>query len=93
MWALVLRSFMTLLTEVNYVIAILLAVVSLRAPLVIRTPSIPLDPFRVCLYDHNRTLAIGIAFEVAVLTLGMFLFDIWAPLMTFVQTRSLSFRW
>lgn len=36
-----------------------------QGALVVRMPDIPLDPFMVCLYDHNKTL--GLAFEVSVL--------------------------
>ncbi|KAF9648632.1 hypothetical protein BDM02DRAFT_3186957 [Thelephora ganbajun] len=32
---------------------------------VVHIPNIPLDPFRVCLYDHNKT--IGITFEISIL--------------------------
>ena len=39
-----------------------------RDTLVVHMPNIRLDPFRVCLYDHNKTL--GLAFEVSVLVFG-----------------------
>jgi len=41
-----------------------------RGTLVVHTHDIPLDPFKVCLYDHNKI--IGIAFEVSILVFGMF---------------------
>ena len=39
-----------------------------RGTLVVPMPDIPLDPFRVCLYVHNKTL--GLAFGVSVLVSG-----------------------
>jgi len=40
----------------------------IQCALVLRMPDVPLDPFRICLYDHNKTL--GLAFEVSVLVFG-----------------------
>ena len=42
-----------------------------RYSLVVPMPDIPLDPFRVCLYVHNKTL--GLAFGVSVLVSGALL--------------------
>lgn len=39
-----------------------------QGTLVVGTPNIPLDPFRICLYDHNKS--IGIAFGISVITIG-----------------------
>ena len=66
----------------------------IQGALVVPVPDIPLDPFRVCMYDHNN--ALGVAFEVSVLVFGM------SPTVdprsephsrSSLQTRPRSFRW